>query len=120
MHHSGKITRRPQRRRAMEQGPASLSGRNLDDFLGEALAVCFQGDPGLATTLAAILDLRFEVRQAHLLRAETRSDSMMIALRMLVHAAIEVEEINCRHILKCIEMLADHMVFASRSQALLH
>jgi len=92
----------------------------LDDFLGEALAVCFQGDAGLATTLATILDLRIEVRQAHLLRAETRSDSLMTALRMLVHAALEVEEINCRQVLKCIEILADHMVFASRSQTLLH
>jgi hypothetical protein len=92
----------------------------LDDFLGEALAVCFQGDPELATTLAAILDLRVEVRQAHLMRAETRCDSLMTALRMLVHAALEVEEIHCRQVLKCIELLADHMVFASRSQALLH
>jgi hypothetical protein len=120
MHHSGKVSRRTSRKRRLEHEPASLGGSNLDGFLGEALAVCFQGDPGLASTLAMILDLRLEVRQAHLFRAETRSDSLMTALRMLVHAAIEVEDANCRQILVCIEMLADHMVFASRSQARLH
>ena len=120
MQHSGKISRRSSRKSQLEHGPATLNGPNLDGFLGEALAVCFQGDPGLATTLATILDLRLEVRQVHLFRAETRSDSLMTALRMMVHAAIEVEEINCRQILKCIELLADHMVFASRSQTRLH
>jgi hypothetical protein len=120
MHHSGKLSRRSTRKRPLEHRPASSGGPNLDSFLSEALAVCFQGDPGLATTLAMILDLRLEVRQAHLFRAETRSDSLMTALRMMVHAAIEVDDINCRQILKCIELLADHMVFASRSQALLH
>jgi len=120
MQHSGKVSRRLSRKSQLARGPATLNGPNLDGFLSEALAVCFQGDPGLAITLATILDLRLEVRQAHLFRAETQSDSLMTALRMMVHAAIEVEEINCRQILKCIELLADHMVFASRSQARLH
>jgi hypothetical protein len=115
MHYGSKVSRRSSRKRPLEPGPA-----NLDDFLGEALAVCFQGDPGLATTLAMILDLRLQVRHPHLCRAETRSDSLMTALRMLVHAAIEVEDANCRQILKCIEMLADHTDFASRAQVRLH
>jgi hypothetical protein len=114
MHH-GKIPRRSSRKRPVEHGAA-----NLDDFLGEALAVCFQGDPGLATTLARILDLRLQIRQPHLCRAETRADSLMTALRMLVHAATEVEDANCRQVLECIELLADHMDFASRSQPRLH
>jgi hypothetical protein len=120
MQHSGKVSRRTSRKSQLAHAPANLNGPNLDGFLSEALAVCFQGDPGLAMTLATILDLRLEVRQAHLFRAETRSDSLMTALRMLVHAAIEVEDANCRQILVCIELLADHMVFASRSQARLH
>jgi hypothetical protein len=115
MHHSGKISRRPSRKRPLEHEAA-----NLDSFLREALAVCFQGDPGLATTLATILELELEIRRPHLLRAETRTDSLMTSLRMLVHAATEVEDTNCWQILKCIELLADHMDFASRSQARLH
>jgi hypothetical protein len=115
MHHGSKTPRRSSRKRPVEQAAA-----NLDDFLGEALAVCFQGDPGLATTLAMILDLRLQIRQPHLCRAETRADSLMTALRMLVHAATEVEDANCRQILECIELLADHMDFASRSQTRLH
>jgi hypothetical protein len=115
MHHGGKVSRRSSRKRQLEHGRA-----NLDDFLVEALAVCFQGDPGLATTLAMILDLKLKVRQPPLFRAETRSDSLMAALRMLVHAATEVEDTNCRQILECIELLADHMDFASRSLTRLH
>jgi hypothetical protein len=115
MHHTGKVLRRSSRKLPPERVPA-----NLDGFLGEALAVCFQGDPEVATTLASILGLRVEVRQRHLCRAETRSDSLMTALRMLVHAATEVEDTNCRQILECIELLADYMDFASRSQALVH
>jgi hypothetical protein len=115
MHHGSKLSRRSSRKRQVEHGSS-----NLDDFLCEALAVCFQGDPGLATTLAIILDLRLQVRRPHLFRAETRADSLMTALRMLVHAATEVKDTNCRQILECIEMLADHMDFASRSQAHLH
>ena len=120
MRHRGKIAGRSSRRRPVEPRSSIPSGRNLDDFLGEALAVCFRDDPELATTLATILDLRLEVRQAHLPGAETRSDSLMEALRMLVQAALEVEEINRRQVLRCIEMLADHMALASRRQALLH
>ena len=44
----------------------------------------------------------------------------MTALRMLVHAATEVEDANCQQILECIELLADHMDFASRSKMRLH
>jgi hypothetical protein len=115
MHHTGKVSRRSSRKPPLEH-----ESPNLDGFLGEALAVCFQGDPGLAATLARILGLKLKVRQHHLCRAETRSDSLMTALRMLVHAATEVEDRNCRQILDCIEMLADHMDFASRSQAAVH
>ena len=115
MHHDGKMSRRSLRQRQPERGPA-----HLDGFLGEALAVCFQGDPGLAATLSTILDLRLEVRPPYPFRAETRSDSLMTALRMLVHAAIEVKDSDCPQILECIELLADHTDFASRSQARLH
>jgi hypothetical protein len=115
MHHSGKISRRSSPQRQMEREPA-----HLDGFLGEALAVCFQGDPGLAATLSIILDLRLEVQPPHPFRAETRTDSLMTALRMLVHAAIEVGDSNCEQILECIELLADHTDFASRSQVRLH
>jgi hypothetical protein len=116
MHHGSKVSRRPSRKRQLEPNESA----NLDDFLGEALAVCFQGDPGLATTLSMILDLRLQIRRPHLCRAETPADSLMTALRMLVHAATEVEDANCQQILECIELLADHMDFASRSKMRLH
>jgi hypothetical protein len=115
MHHTGKVLRRSSRKL-----PSRRGSPNLDGFLSEALAVCFQGDPEVATTLALILGLKLEVQQRHLCRAETRSESLMTALRMLVHAATEVEDANCQQILECIELLADYMDFASRSQALVH
>jgi hypothetical protein len=115
MDHSSKLSRRTSRKRQPEHEPG-----HLDGFLSEALSVCFQGNAELAITLSTILGLKLEVRQPHMFRAETPTDSLMTALRMMVHAAVEVEDTNCPQILECIELLADHMDFAGRVQARVH
>jgi hypothetical protein len=91
-------------------------GRSIgqNKILLEAVNLCFEADAELGNGVTRLLELR-RGNVSRTMHFGLRTETMMTALRMLIHLVQEIGDDRAQRLNRCIDVVVEHIERVSRS-----